>query len=127
LRRAHPKTGKIEDYVLGLLREREAERVKEHLHVCDDCRTSITSLNYYHSGLREALGDAVPEVHATKDGLIHNWVELLPDGRWIARHRGSALDGGKEFATEPKAWTYLRRSFREMFPEHRCSKKCSHG
>jgi hypothetical protein len=71
------------------------------------------------------LGDAHPEVHATEDGLIHNWVEALPDGRYRGRHRGPALDGGNEFTTERRAWTYLRKSFREMFPEQTCAQNCS--
>src|SRR5450759_4190150 len=29
----------------------------------------------------------------------------LEDARCIARHRGPTLDGGKEFASEPQAWT----------------------
>lgn len=99
--------------------------MEEHLLVCEERRDRVSSLDRYHAGLKEALRQVEKEIHATEDGLIYNWVESLPNGKCHARRRGPMLDGGGEFDTDRQAWAYLRRSFREMFPGHRCNKRCS--
>ena len=72
LRRPHPRIDTLELYSLARLLEPELGEVEEHLLVCQDCRDHVTSLDYYHSALKEALRQARPEIHATEDGLIHN-------------------------------------------------------
>jgi hypothetical protein len=123
---AHPTIDTLEFYSLGRLTGPKLARVEEHLLVCDDCRDRVSFLDHYHATLKEALREIKREIHATEDGLIYNWVEALPNGRCRARHRGPMLSGGSEFATKKQAWAFLRRSFTEMFPKHRCSKRCTH-
>jgi hypothetical protein len=103
LRRTHPTIDTLELYSLERLLEPELREVEEHLLVCQDCRDSVTSLDQYHSLLKVALQEAWPEIHATEDGLIHNWVEPLPDGRCKAHHPGPTLDGSGEFDTDRQA------------------------
>ena len=93
--------------------------------MCSECQDRVSSLDRYHATLKAALRDLESEVHATSDGLIHGWVTQLPDGRYGAHHRGPVMDGGWEFSTKAQAWKYLRRSFGEMYPEHRCSRRCT--
>ena len=120
----HPKTATLELYVVNRLTEPRLGRLEEHLLLCAECQGRVNSLDAYHAVLKEALRDVKAEVHYTKDGLIYNWVQVLPNGRYVGRHRGATLDGGSEFATHRQAKTFLKRSFAEMFPDHRCNRNC---
>ena len=46
------------------------------------------------------------------------------DGKCVARHWGSRVDGGRSFDSVEEANAYLMKSFQQMFPEHVCSEKC---
>ena len=120
----HPKTATLELYVVNRLTEPRLGRLEEHLLLCAECQGRVTALDAYHAVLDEALLDVKAQVHYTKDGLIFHWVEVLPNGRYFGRHRGPTLDGGSEFATQKQAKAFLKRSFAEMFPEHRCNRNC---
>jgi hypothetical protein len=120
----HPKAATLELFVVNRLTEPQLGRLEEHLLLCAECQGRVTALDAYHAVLKEALRDVNAQVHYTKDGLIYNWVEVLPDGRYVGRHRGATLDGGSEFATQKQAKTFVTRSFAEMFPEHRCNRNC---
>ena len=122
---AHPTIDALEFYSLGRLTEPKLAQLEEHLLVCEECQDRVSSLDRYHATLKKALQQVKSEVHSTEDGLIYNWVEVLPNGRFFGHHRGPMLDGGREFATNRQAWSYLRRSFAEMFPKHHCSKRCT--
>jgi hypothetical protein len=109
----HPKTATLELYVVNRLTEPRLGRLEEHLLLCAECQGRVAALDAYHAVLKEALRDLKAEVHCTKDGLIYNWVEVLPNGRYAGRHRGATLDGGSDFATQKQAKTFLERSFEE--------------
>jgi anti-sigma factor RsiW len=68
-------------------------QVREHLLTCERCREHVTSIDNYHAALKDMLRGVVFEVHATEDGLIHQWVQVLPDGRCRARHMRPLMDG----------------------------------
>jgi hypothetical protein len=46
------------------------------------------------------------------------------DGKWVVRHWGRQLDGGRICASVEEANAYLMESFKQMFPEHVCSEQC---
>lgn len=61
--------------------------------------------------------------HDTGDGFIFCRVER--DGRtWVARHWGNNLNGTRTCRTMREANEHAIQSFREMFPEHRCTQRC---
>jgi len=62
--------------------------------------------------------------HDTEDGLIILEVVQMINGECLARHSGPKLDGGTVTRTVSEAMDYLRESFQQMFPEHRCTDKC---
>ncbi len=117
----HPSLATLEFYSLRRLARRVEDDVEGHLLACVECAKNVTSLERHYLALMDLLRHARPEVHATEDGLIYNWVEVLGNGQFGARHRGPLLDGGDDFATKTLAWKYLHRSFADMFPEHPCS------
>jgi hypothetical protein len=62
-------------------------------------------------------------VHDTADGMIYSRAERR--GRtWFARHWGKQLSGERRCASMVEANEFLGASFREMFPEHRCTSRC---
>src|SRR5690348_12109824 len=112
--------GMLEYYLLGLLRRPQTAKIEKHLRGCFECWTdTIPLIRNHHAVIKEVLQFG-PEIHATDDGLIYQWVEPLADGGYRACRHGPNLNGGGNFLTERRAWAYLRRSFLEMFPEHRC-------
>ena len=64
------------------------------------------------SGSRSSL------FHDTADRFIYALTERKCR-KWIARHWGKQLQGGRECRTMREANEYLATSFAEMFPEHR--------
>jgi hypothetical protein len=62
-------------------------------------------------------------VHDTGDGFIYSKAERRGRKSW-ARRWCDTLDGGRECATMHQANEFLIRSFVEMFPEHRCTRRC---
>lgn len=121
----HPRIDTLELHSLNRLTGARLARTEEHLLICKECRNRVSSFDSYHEVLKEALRHIQAEVHATEDGLIHNWVEVNMDDRYTARHRGPIMDGASDFPTEKAAWAHLRRLFRQMFPGHKCREHCS--
>ena len=64
--------------------------------------------------------------HHTSDGPTRVWVHKTLDGR-MAPYQGTQLDGGRGFKTLRAANAWARRSFAEMFPEHKCGDRCTSG
>jgi hypothetical protein len=62
-------------------------------------------------------------VHDTADGFIYARTERK-GRKWLARHWGEQLHGARECRTMREANEYLTTSFVEMFPEHRCTRRC---
>ena len=68
--------------------------------------------------------EPVSFIHDTEDGQVHLWASSDDEGGWNARFWGRELAGARHFDTVAKANAYLRDSFTEMFPEHRCTEQC---
>ena len=66
----------------------------------------------------------IDRTHHTSDGPIRVWVYKTPYG-WLGRHQGSQLDGGRVFKTLKAANVYAEESFAQMFPEHKCGRRCT--
>jgi hypothetical protein len=105
---------------------------QRHLFKCGPCLKRLLEIEY-KLALEEALlggGSPIPDkrkplfiVHDTGDGFIYSRAEKT-GGKWFARHWGKQLQGGRECKTMREANEFLIQSFAEMFPEHRCTRRC---
>jgi hypothetical protein len=64
-------------------------------------------------------------VHLTEDGPIRLAVKRTGRTGWSASFSGPSLEGLRRFSSLAAANRYLRRSFAQMFPEHRCDGGCA--
>ena len=129
---AHVDESDIECLALGKLPTRESLRVQRHLFKCPSCLRSLVEIEVRLAARELIEGDHVPVadrrkplfiVHDTADGMIYSRAERR-GRKWLARHWGPQLDGGRECDTMREANEFLIRSFTEMFPEHRCTERC---
>jgi hypothetical protein len=127
----HVPENDLKQLALGTLLATDAVRVQQHIFKCAPCLRRLIRIEVLLARL-EMLVDILPRtrrnrpvfiVHDTADGLIYSKTEK--EGRkWIARHWGDQLQGRRECKTVGEANEFLVRSFREMFPEHRCTTRC---
>jgi hypothetical protein len=108
----HQSKEDLETYSLGLLAPDRTASLEQHLLICMRCRARLRAMEPYNF------------VHYTVDGLFYSRVTRLRAGRFLARHWGQSLEGGKEFRSEQSAKVYLQRTFLELFPEHVCTALC---
>ena len=127
----HVNNRQMERLVSGKLKTHEALAAQRHIFTCPECLRRLIEATY-RSELEgsgptplEAPAGRKPLrfVHDTADGLIHGSVEKR-GRRWVVRHWGNQLDGMKECGSLREANAFAIASFREMFPEHRCTKRC---
>ena len=128
----HVTQDDLEKLALGKLRTVDSIRAQRHIFNCGDClgRLVHTTFVLAQRGLTPPEPIAlVPKrrrmsfVHDTADGLIFSKSER--QGRkWIARHWGDQLQGGRDCKTVSEANEFLVASFHQMFPEHRCTERC---
>ena len=127
----HPNDRQIERLVSGKLKTHEALVAQKHIFGCPECLRRLIEATYRSELLGlgptplAAPGRRKPLrfVHDTADGLIYGSVEKQ-GRRWVVRHWGEQLDGMKECATLREANEFAIASFQQMFPEHRCTKRC---
>ncbi len=108
----HQSKEDLETYSLGRLAPDRIVSLEQHLLICARCRTRLHAIEPYNF------------VHYTIDGPFYSRVTKLRTGRFLARHWGQSLEGGKEFRSEQSAKTYLERTFVQLFPEHVCTPRC---
>ena len=108
----HQSKEDLESYSLGRLAPDKIASLEQHLLICARCRDKLHAIEPYTS------------VHFTSDGPVYSRVTKLHAGRYLARHWGQNLEGGKEFGTLAGARSYLARTFTQMFPEHVCTGRC---
>src|ERR1039458_9943785 len=65
-----------------------------------------------------------PSYNPYHRGPIFGAVHIGTDGKWLARHWGRQLDGGRICSSVDEADAYLMDSFWQMFPGHECSQQC---
>jgi anti-sigma factor RsiW len=128
----HTTEDEIEQLALGTLTTQDSIRVQRHIFDCPNCLKRLIEIAYRQE--LQGLGPKpmqIPKtrkplsfVHDTADGLIHSKVERR-GRKWLARHWGEQLDGMRECATVREANEFVVTSFNEMFPEHRCTARCS--
>ena len=102
----------LEAYSSGLLEEARSAALEEHLLICERCMTELTRIELHNF------------VHFTNNGPFYSRITLLATGKFLARHWGKCIEGGREFRTRAGAKAYLLRSFAQMFPEHVCTPRC---
>jgi len=121
----------VQDVALGTSPRGQSLRAQQHMRKCASCLAWLIAVEAQLGAARDPSLLRVPErrhplfaVHDTIDGLIYSRAELS-DGEWSARHWGRELNGGRRCATLEEANEYLFQSFVQMFPEHRCTPRCS--
>ena len=125
----HPSSEELEAYSLGMSSEADLERAEEHLLICERCQDELALTDQYVQAMKKATASPVSgrrlrSVHITEDGPIFGSMHSKADGKWLARHWGRQLDGGRTCDSVEEANAYLMESFRQMFPEHVCSERC---
>jgi hypothetical protein len=108
----HPSAEDLENYSLGRLPASRISGFEEHLFICQRCRSRLNAIEPYNF------------VHYTNDGPFYSRITGLRNRKFLARHWGRSLEGGKEFATKQGAKAYLLRTFGRIFPEHACTARC---
>src|SRR3954465_866570 len=128
----HVSETDIESLALGRLATADSIRVQRHLFKCGDCLKRLLALEILFAQKELLDGDRSPPpdprkplfvVHDTGDGFIYSKTERR-GRKWLARHWGEHLNGGRECGTMREANEFLAQSFREMFSEHRCTARC---
>jgi hypothetical protein len=122
-----PDDDALERCTLGRAELEELEVVEEHLLVCPECRQKAERLAAWLRDFRGAALNSCARltiVHRTEAGPVYLKAEAATAGRWRAHFSGKELEGSDVFATRSAAFEYLRRSFAEMFPGHRCGAGC---
>lgn len=123
----HPASDELKAYSFGLLSDADSCKIEEHLLTCVLCQQETAFMD--QEGVRRAAASAqsfkpLRSIHITEDGPIFGAIHCTNDGRWVARHWGRQLDGGRVCGSVEAADEYLTESFQQMFPEHQCTRQC---
>lgn len=126
---AHPSSVDLEAYSLGRASDAGLQNVEEHLLTCERCQNELALTDQYIQAMKKVLASPsgvrrLRSVHITEDGPIFGAIHLQTNGKWMARHWGRQLDGGRICDSVEDANGYLMESFEQMFPEHICSEQC---
>ncbi len=125
----HLSADELEAYSLGRATDTNLEQIEIHLLFCEHCQNELALTAHYIRAMKEAtvVGKDVrrlSSVHITEGGPIFGAMHETADGKWLARHWGRQLDGGRKCDSVEEANAYLIESFWQMFPEHVCSMGC---
>ncbi len=125
-RKEHATEEALEEYALGRLRGTALTRLEEHILICEECQDRLSELDAFVQGIADADGllDYVAFNHDTADGTVTLEATRLQERVWEARFRGCNLEGTGTFPSLREAFRFLRRSFAEMYPAHRCTRHC---
>lgn len=125
-RKEHATEETLEEFALGRLRGAALTRLEEHLLICEECQDRLSELDAFVQGIADADGllNYVAFSHDTADGTVTLEATRLQAGVWEARFRGGNLEGTETLTSLREAFRFLRRSFAEMYPEHRCTRHC---
>lgn len=125
---SHLQEELLEEYALGRLKGAPLGQVEEHLLLCETCRTRLQETEAFMQAARIAARrlreQPLDLIHDTVEGPVRLLVRATEQGDWQALFWGSQLEGARRFPTVAEANDYLLESFREMFPEHRCTDRC---
>ena len=129
IQEAHPSSDALEAYSLSASSDADLEKVEEHLLICERCQNELAETDQYIRAMKGALASAqtggrLRSLHITEDGPIFGAMHRRVDGKWLARHWGRQLNGGRTCDSVEDANAYIMESFHQMFPEHRCSEQC---
>jgi hypothetical protein len=128
-REIHLSSDDLEGYSMETASNADLERVEEHLLYCQQCQDEMVLTDQYIRAMKGALaaprtGRRLRSIHITEDGPVFGAMHRGADGKWIARHWGRQLDGGRTCDSVEEANAYLMESFQQMFPRHQCSEQC---
>jgi anti-sigma factor RsiW len=115
----------LESYVFGQLSPTDGDHIEAHLAVCEECRHYIIhakgSTSLAARDPRKIAG--IIAAHQTADGTVLLMLRRHSE-RWVARLRGSSIDGGSFVEDRSAAVAWCHETFQTMFPEHRCTGEC---
>jgi hypothetical protein len=125
----HRTDRELEMYSRGCLKS--TTQLQRHLLECERC---LLRLSEIEAPLMPKFDvqDAAPTlparralfiVHETADGMVYCRAENRSRG-WFAHHWGGQLSGGEHCRTVGEANQHVSAAFRQMFPEHRCTRRC---
>ena len=126
---SHLSFDELEAYSVGRANDAGLESTEEHLLICEHCQKALAMTDQYIMAVRNVAASLdvaarLRSVHITDDGPVFGAIHIGADGRWIARHWGRQLDGGRTCDSVEDANAYLMDSFHQMFPEHVCTEQC---
>ena len=130
---SHVSDGRLEDLALGKLPTLTSIRTQRHIYNCTPCLQRLVQITFALAARGLGSGPAITDgahkgkplffVHDTADGFIYSRTEKR-GSQWEAHHWGDQLAGGRICNTMREANEYLVNCFREMFPEHCCTRRC---
>ena len=107
----------------------DLEEGEDHLLICEPCQNELALTDQYGRAMKKAVASPqtrkrLRSIHITEDGPVFGAMHSGADGKWVVRHWGRNLAGGRICDSVEGANAYLMESFRQMFPEHVCSGQC---
>ena len=122
---SHVSAQALREYSTGRLPPFQADRLEERLLLCSTCQARSGDTEILGQALRTVMSKAaISLTHDTRYGPIHLLVTDLEQRIWIARFWGRDLDGQSQFDDLLEANQWLVRAFTEIFPQHRCTRRC---
>jgi len=112
----HPDERELDRHAAGRLRTEIARRLDEHLRRCPFCRARLAEITVLR-------GAPARFVHGGPGCPVILEIRVC-EGGFAARVDGGGIELERGFRSAARARSYLLRSFRELFPEHRCGDGC---
>ncbi|HEY0564373.1 MAG TPA: hypothetical protein VGC88_02250 [Terriglobales bacterium] len=108
--------------------------MQQHIYNCSECLQRLIAMEVLLAAadeLEQPYRLPKPDMtkplymrHDTADGFIYSRVEQRGD-KWLQRQWGKQLKGQRECETLREANEHALAAFEQMFPEHRCTSRCS--
>lgn len=106
-------------------------RLQQHLFKCGDCLRRLVELEATVLADRLARTPEMIQLadrplficHETAEGMVYCRAEKCGHG-WRAHRWGTKGEAGRRFRFVSEANQDLISTFREMYPEHRCTRRC---
>jgi hypothetical protein len=127
--RGHISEDLLERYAMQIATAEDISVIEQHLLVCEVCRDVLVHTEEFISAFRALYDDErrpIDFTHHTSSGPIRIRTQRGgKNGTWKALLSGHDIGACEQFNTVQKANAFLKHSFREMFPEHKCTRRCA--
>lgn len=112
----HPSDAELDRHVAGRLSRAAAGCLEGHLRSCCECRRRFDEA----VALTRAPGRFR---HLVAGGVVDLGIRDV-GGKTESMLCGCGVELKRSFRTAAAARSYVRRTFRELFPGHRCVERC---